>query len=141
MGGHIVYQEDKNTQVEVDLQLNSLKEVKFEHIPVVKEFPDVFPQELPGMPLDMEIEFTIDLINSGTTPIARPPHKIGPKELVELKEQVDGLVNQRFGVSPLGALVIFVDKRDRRRRMCGDCRNLNNVTIKQIPTTKNSRFV
>ena len=72
------------------MELNSLKEVKIEEIPVVNEFQDVFPKELPGMPPDREIEFTIDLI-PGTAPIAQPPYKMGPKELVELKAQIDEL--------------------------------------------------
>jgi hypothetical protein len=84
-GGRIVYQGDKHTQIEAELQLNSMKEVKIEAIPIVKEFKDEFPKELPGMPPDREIEFTIDLI-PGTTPIAQAPHKMGPKELKELKE-------------------------------------------------------
>jgi hypothetical protein len=61
-----------------------MKVVKLEDIPIVKDFKDVFPAELPGMPPDREIEFTIDLI-PGTAPIARPPYKMGPKELDELK--------------------------------------------------------
>jgi hypothetical protein len=59
--------------------------VKIEDILVVNEFQDVFPKELPGMPPDREIEFTIDLI-PGTTPIVQPPYKMGSKELVELKK-------------------------------------------------------
>ena len=86
--GRIVYQGDKYTHIEVELQLNSLKEAKMEEIPIVKDFQDVFPKELPGMPPDREIEFTIDLI-PGTSPIAQAPYKMGPKELVELKEQID----------------------------------------------------
>ncbi|KAK1620362.1 hypothetical protein QYE76_025879 [Lolium multiflorum] len=132
MGGQIVFQGDKYTQLEIGLELNNLKEVKIEDIPVVNEFPDVFPKELPGMPPDREIEFTIDLI-PGTTPIAQPPYKMGPKELVELKAQIDELEQKGFiqeSVSPWGTLVIFVDKRDGGKRMCGDYRNLNNVTIK-----------
>ncbi|KAK1653337.1 hypothetical protein QYE76_071142 [Lolium multiflorum] len=128
----IVFQGDKYTQLEIGLELNSLKEVKIEDIPVVNEFQDVFPKELPGMPPDREIEFTIDLI-PGTAPIAQPPYKMGPKELVELKAQIDELEQKGFiqeSVSPWGTPVIFVDKRDGGRRMCGDYRNLNNVTIK-----------
>ncbi|KAK1684707.1 hypothetical protein QYE76_045555 [Lolium multiflorum] len=109
-----------------------MKEVKLEDIPVVNEFQDVFPAELPGMPPDREIEFTIDLI-PGTAPIAKAPYKMGPKELKELKEQLDDLEQKGFiqeSVSPWGSPVIFVDKRDGGRRMCGDYRNLNNVTIK-----------
>ncbi|KAK1620910.1 hypothetical protein QYE76_026427 [Lolium multiflorum] len=131
-GSRMIYQGDKHTQIEVELQLNSMKEVKLEEIPVVNEFQDVFPAELPGMPPDREIEFTIDLI-PGTTPIAKAPYKMGPKELKELKEQLDDLEQKGFiqeSVSPWGSPVIFVDKRDGGRRMCGDYRNLNNVTIK-----------
>jgi hypothetical protein len=84
-GGRIVYQGDKYTQIEAELQLNAMKEVKIEEMPIVKEFKDVFPKELPRMPPDREIEFTIDLI-PGTTPIAQAPYKMGPKELKELKE-------------------------------------------------------
>jgi hypothetical protein len=84
-GGRIVYQGDQHVHIEVQLQLNALKESRLEDIPVVNEFQDVFPQELPGMPLDREIEFTIDLI-LGTSPIAQAPYKMGSKELVELKE-------------------------------------------------------
>jgi hypothetical protein len=84
-GGRIVYQGDKHAHIEVQLQLNTLKEAKLEDIPVVNELQDVFPQELPGMPPDREIEFTIDLI-PGTAPISQAPYKMGPKELVELKE-------------------------------------------------------
>ncbi|KAK1648347.1 hypothetical protein QYE76_066152 [Lolium multiflorum] len=132
IGGQIVFQGDKYTQLEIGLELNSLKEVKIEDIPVVNEFQDVFPKELPGMPPDREIEFTIDLI-PGTSPIAQPPYKMGPKELVELKAQIDELEQKGFiqeSVSPWGTPVIFVDKRDGGKRMCGDYRNLNNVTIK-----------
>jgi hypothetical protein len=56
---------------------------------------DVFPQELPGMPPDREIEFTIDL-KPGTPPISQAPYKMGPKELKELKEQLDELESKGF---------------------------------------------
>ncbi|KAK1608773.1 hypothetical protein QYE76_032446 [Lolium multiflorum] len=131
-GGRIIYQGEKHTQIEVELKLNSMKEVKLEDILIVNEFQYVFPKELPGMPPDREIEFTIDLI-PGTAPIAKAPYKMGPKELKELKEQLDDLEQKGFiqeSISPWGSPVIFVDKRDGGRRMCGDYRNLNNVTIK-----------
>jgi hypothetical protein len=131
-GGRTVYQGDRHAHIEVQLQLNTLKEAKLEDIPVVNEFQDVFPKELPGIPPDREIEFTIDLI-PGTAPIAQAPYKMGPKELVELKEQLDELEQKGFiqeSISPWGTPVIFVDKRDGGHRMCGDYRNLNNVTIK-----------
>jgi hypothetical protein len=90
------------------LQLNTLKEAKLEGIPVVNEFQDVFPWELPGMPPDREIEFTIDLI-PGTAPIAQAPYKMGPKELVDLKEQLDELEQKGFiqeSISPWRTPVI-----------------------------------
>ena len=119
-GGRVAYQADKHTHVEVELQLNTLVEATLEDIPVVNEFLDVFPQELPGMPPDREIEFTIDL-KPGTSPIAQASYKMGPKELKELKEQLDELERKGFireSVSPWGSPVIFVDKRDGGRRMC-----------------------
>ncbi|KAK1678410.1 hypothetical protein QYE76_039258 [Lolium multiflorum] len=94
-GSRMIYQGDKHTQIEVELQLNSMKEVRLEDIPVVNEFQDVFPKELPGMPPDREIEFTIDLI-PGTASIAKAPYKMGPKELKELKEQLDDLEHKGF---------------------------------------------
>jgi hypothetical protein len=130
-GGRITYQADKHTHVEIGIQLNTLKEAKLEDIPVVNEFMDVFPQELPGMPPDREIEFTIDL-KPCIASISQAPYKMGPKELKELKEQLDELETKGFiqeSISPWGSPVIFVDKRDGGRRMCGDFRNLNNVTI------------
>jgi hypothetical protein len=117
--------------MEVELQLNSLKEVKIKDIPVVREFQDVFPKELPEMPPDREIKFTIDLI-PGIAPIAQAPYKMGPKELEELKAQIDELEEKGFireSISPWGTPVISVDKRDGGRRMCGDYRNLNNTNI------------
>jgi hypothetical protein len=131
-GGRIVYEGNRHAHIEVQLQLNTLKEAKLEDIPVVNEFQGVFPKELPGMPPDREIEFTIDLI-SGTTPIAQALYKMGPKELVGLKEKLDELEQKGFiqeSISPWGTPVIFVDKRDRGCKMCGDYRNLSNVTIK-----------
>jgi hypothetical protein len=121
-GRRVVYEGDKHTRLEVEQQLNSLKEVKLEEILVVKEFQDVFPKELPGMPPDRGIEFIIDLI-PGTSPIAQPPYRMSPKELVELKAQLDELEEKGFireSISPWGTPLIFVDKRDGGRRMCGD---------------------
>jgi hypothetical protein len=128
----VVYQGDRNARLEAELQLNALKENIIEDIPMVREFRDVFPQELLGMPPDREIEFTIYLI-PGTSPTAQAPYKMGPKELVELKAQLDELEEKGFireSIYHWGTLIIFVDKRGGGRRMCRDYRNLNNVTIK-----------
>jgi hypothetical protein len=99
---------------------------------VVCEYPDVFPKELPGMPPDRDIEFSIDLL-PGTTPISKRPYRMDVKNLVELRKQIEELLEKVFilpSSSPWGALVIFVNKKDGSRRMCVDYRSLNEVTIK-----------
>ena len=105
---------------------------KLEDIPIVREFPDVFPDDLPGMPPDRDIEFTIDTI-PGTTPISIPPYRMAPVELKELKKQLIELLEKGFirpSVSPWGAPVLFVKKKDGTMRLCIDYRKLNQVTIK-----------
>ena len=68
--------------------VDTRKEVlKLDDIPVVREFPDVFPEDLPGIPIDREIEFSIDLL-PGTSPISKAPYRMAPTELKELKEQL-----------------------------------------------------
>jgi hypothetical protein len=99
---------------------------------VVDDFPDVFPDDLPGMPPDRDIEFIIDLL-PGTAPIAKRPYRMGVDELEELKKQLKELQDKGFirpSSSPWGAPVIFVDKKDGTQRMCVDYRSLNEVTIK-----------
>ncbi|XP_070010240.1 uncharacterized protein [Nicotiana sylvestris] len=102
-----------------------------EFVPVVNEFPDIFPDELPGIPPDTEIDFGIDVI-PGTQPISIPPYRMALIELKELKEQLKDLLEKDFiqpSVSPWGAPVFFVRKKDRSLRMCIDYRQLNKVTI------------
>ena len=82
--------------------------------PVVDEFPDVFPNDLPGMASERDIEFIIELL-PGTAPIAKRPYRMGVNELEELKKQIKELHEKGFihpSSSPWGALVIFVDKKD-----------------------------
>ena len=98
----------------------------------MEEFPDVFPDDLPGMPPDRDIEFIIELL-PGTAPIAKRPYRMGVNELEELKKQLKELSDKGFirpSASPWGAPVIFVDKKDGTQRMCVDYRSLNEVTIK-----------
>ena len=66
-------------------KVNSLKGVSLDSVPIVKEYPDVFPEELPGMPPDRDVEFLIDLL-AGTGPIAKSPYKMSVDELKELKK-------------------------------------------------------
>ena len=101
-------------------------------IRIVGEFPDVFPEELPGMPPDRDIEFVIDLV-PGTAPIYKRPYKMDANQLAELKEQLQELLDKGFirpSSSPWGAPVIFVPKKDGTQRLCVDYRALNDVTIK-----------
>jgi hypothetical protein len=101
-------------------------------IPVACEFPDVFLEDLPGMPSDRDIEFTIELEPS-TTPIFRWPYKMTPKELAELKIQLKELLDKGFiypSSSPWGCPALFVEKKDQSLRLCVDYWPLNAVTIK-----------
>jgi hypothetical protein len=113
----------------VDLQK---KELEIVDIPVVREFPDVFPEDLPGLPPDREVEFSIDLV-PGTAPISKAPYRMAPAELKELKGQLEELLDKGFihpSASPWGAPVLFVKKEDGSMRLCIDYRELNRVTIK-----------
>jgi hypothetical protein len=103
-----------------------------ESISVVEEFMDVFPEELPGMPPEREVEFYIDLI-PGTAPIAKRPYRMAPTEFAELKLRIADLQQKGYihpSSSPWGAPVLFVSKKDGSMRMCIDYRSLNEVTIK-----------
>src|SRR3954463_4712229 len=113
-------------------KLNSLKGVSMDSVPIVSEYPDVFPEELPGMPPDRDVEFLIDLV-PGSGPIAKRPYKISVDELKELKKQLGEQLQKGFiqpSSSSWGALVLFVEKKDRSQRLCIDYRSLNEVTIK-----------
>ena len=101
-------------------------------IRVVSEFPDVFPDDLPGMPPERDIEFFIDLL-PGTAPISKQPYRMPPNELKELKKQLQTLLDKGFirsSSSPWGCPALFVKKKDGSLRMCVDYRPLNEVTIK-----------
>jgi len=110
----------------------NVKGKELKEIPVVSEYPDVFPEDLPGQPPDREVEFRIHLI-PGTSPIAKSPYRLAPTEMQELKKQLDELLEKGFirpSSSPWGAPVLFVKKKDGSMRMCIDYRELNKVTIK-----------
>ncbi|KAL4026381.1 hypothetical protein IC575_014810 [Cucumis melo] len=109
---------------EVDVSLSSE--------PVVRDYPDVFPEELPGLPPHREVEFAIEL-EPGTVPISRAPYRMAPAELKELKVQLQELLDKGFirpSVSPWGAPILFVNKKDGSMRLCIDYRELNKVTVK-----------
>jgi hypothetical protein len=105
---------------------------KIQDIPVLCEFPDVFPEDLPGLPPERDVEFVIKL-KPGTAPISRRSYRMPPNELAELKTQLQDLLEKGFirpSSSPWGCLAIFVKKKDQTLRMCVDYRPLNEVTIK-----------
>ncbi|CAL9019118.1 unnamed protein product, partial [Prunus brigantina] len=106
--------------------------MNLEDIPVVCEFSDVFPDDLPGLPPQRETEFTIELL-PGTNPIHQAPYRMAPAELRELKTQLQELVDLGFirpSVSSRGAPVLFVKKKDGSMRLCIDYRQLNKVTVR-----------
>ena len=110
-----------------DVVDKSIRDVK-----VVKEFGDVFPKDLSDLPPDREIEFSIDMLLR-TSPVSMAPYKMAPAELSELKKQLTKLLEKGFirpSVSPWGAPVLFVKKKDGSMRLCIDYRKLNQVTIK-----------
>jgi hypothetical protein len=103
-----------------------------EDISVAGEFPDVFPEDLPGMPPDRDVEFIIEL-QPGTAPISRRPYKMTLKELAELKVQLNELLDKGYirpSSSPWGCPALFVKKKDQFLRLCVDYRHLNVVIIK-----------
>ena len=85
-----------------------------DEIPIVREFKDVFPDDITGLPLDREVEFTIDFI-PGTEPISIPPYRMAPADLRELKAQLEELLSKgfiRLSISPWGSPVLFMKKKD-----------------------------
>jgi hypothetical protein len=109
-----------------------LTELSLKKIPVVCEYADVFPDELPGMPPDRDIEFAIEL-QPGTTPISKRPYRMLPAELAELKKQLQDLLDKGFirpSTSPWGCPALFVKKKDESLSLCIDYHPLNAVTIK-----------
>ena len=107
-------------------------------IPVVCEFPDVFPDELPSLPPDRGVEFKIELVPS-TTPMSRRPYRMPPNQLAELKIQLQELLEKGLiqpSSSPWGILALFVKKKDKSLWMCVDYRPLE-----QVPFTRHRYLI
>jgi hypothetical protein len=106
--------------------------IKLRDIPIVCEYPDIFPDDLPGMPPDRDIEFVLEL-QPGTAPISKRPYRMPPNELAELKIQLQDLLDKGFirpSASPWGCPALFVKKKDSSLRLCVDYHPLNAVAIK-----------
>ena len=111
---------------------SKIGQIDSEKIPVVREFLDVFPEELPSIPLEREVDLSIEIVPR-TVPMSRAPYRMALKELKELKSQLQELMDKEFirpSVSPWGALVLFVKKKDGTIRMCIDYWKINKVTMK-----------
>ncbi|KAJ9544711.1 hypothetical protein OSB04_024418 [Centaurea solstitialis] len=115
----------------IDTRLDSNQRTVGE-VPVVRDFPDVFPDDLPGIPPERQVEFRIDLV-PGAAPVAKAPYRLAPPEMKELYDQLQELLEKGFirpSCSPWGAPILFVKKKDGSQRMCIDYRELNKLTVK-----------
>ncbi|GJX69206.1 putative reverse transcriptase domain-containing protein, partial [Tanacetum coccineum] len=108
------------------------KEKRLEDVSTVRDFPEVFPEDLPGLPPKQQVEFQIDLV-PGAAPVAQAPYRLAPSEMEELSTQLQELSDKGFirpSSSPWGAPVLFVKKKDDSFRMCIDYHELNKLTVK-----------
>ncbi|GKB28609.1 putative reverse transcriptase domain-containing protein [Tanacetum coccineum] len=114
---------------------------RLEDVPIVREFPEVFLEDLPGLPPARQVEFQIDLV-LGAAPVAPAPYQLAPAKMQELSTQLQELSEKGFirpSSSPWGALVLFVKKKDGSFRMCIDYRELNKLTVKnRYPLLRNN---
>lgn len=102
------------------------------NLQVLYDFPNVFPNDISGLPLEREVEFAIDLV-PGTRTISMVPYIMSQSELSELKKQLEEFLEKRFirpSVSGWGALVLLIKKKDGSMRLCVDYCQLNKVKIK-----------
>nr|GEW96496.1 putative reverse transcriptase domain-containing protein [Tanacetum cinerariifolium] len=114
------------------ISCSKVQEYKVKHVPIVQDFPEVFLENLPGLPPARLVEFQIDLIPRAA-PVARAPYRLAPSEMKELSEQLQEHSDKGFirpTSSPWGALVLFIKQKDGSFRMCIDYRELNKLTVK-----------
>nr|GEV69811.1 putative reverse transcriptase domain-containing protein [Tanacetum cinerariifolium] len=115
------------------------EEKLLEDVPIVREFLEIFPDDLPELPPTRQVEFQIDLV-PGAALVARAPYQLAPAEMQELSTQLQELSDKGFirpSSSPWGAPVLFVKKKDGSLRMCIDYRKLNKLTVKnQYPLSR-----
>ncbi|GJV10636.1 putative reverse transcriptase domain-containing protein [Tanacetum coccineum] len=119
-------------QISTKKEEDKSKGKQLKGVPIVRDFPEVFPKDLSGLPPTRPVEFQIDLI-PGAAPVARAPYRLAPSEMKELLEQLQELSDKgsiRPSSSPWGAPVLFVKKKDGSFRMCIDYRELNKLTVK-----------
>ncbi|GKC69892.1 putative reverse transcriptase domain-containing protein [Tanacetum coccineum] len=105
---------------------------RLEDMSIVRDFPEVFPEDLPGIPPARQVEFQIDFV-PGAAPVAWAPYQLAPSKMKELAEQLQELYDKGFtrpSSSPWGAPILFIKKKDRSFRMCIDYRELHKLTVK-----------
>jgi hypothetical protein len=106
----------------IKTSLHHVVELKLENIHVVQEFPDVFPDDIPGMPPKRATVFKTELQPS-TAPIAKALYKMSPVEMKELKIQLQGLLDKGYirpSTSPWGCSTLFMEKKDKELCLCVD---------------------
>ncbi|GKC03441.1 putative reverse transcriptase domain-containing protein [Tanacetum coccineum] len=121
-----------NTIISAKKEEDKSEGKQLKDVPIVRYFPEVFPEDLPGLPPTRPVEFQIDLI-PGAAPVARAPYRLEPSEMKELSEQLQEISDKGFirpSSSPWGAPVLFVKKKDGSFRMCIYYRELNKLTVK-----------
>ncbi|GJW37044.1 putative reverse transcriptase domain-containing protein [Tanacetum coccineum] len=119
-------------QVTMKENKDKSKEKRLEDVPTVRDFPEVFPEDLPGLTPIRQVEFQIDLV-PGAAPVARAPYRLAPSEMEELSTQLQELSDKGFirpSSSPWGAPVLFIKKKDGSFQMCIDYRELNKLNVK-----------
>ncbi|GJQ93553.1 putative reverse transcriptase domain-containing protein [Tanacetum coccineum] len=119
-------------QISAKKEEDKSKGKQLKDIPIIQDFLEVFPEDLPGLPPARPVEFLIDLI-PGAAPVAQAPYRLAPSEMKELSEQLQELSNKGFirpSSSPWGAPVLFIKKKDGSFRMCIDYRELNKLIVK-----------
>ncbi|GKG21088.1 hypothetical protein Tco_0383683, partial [Tanacetum coccineum] len=105
---------------------------RLDNVPIIRDFPKVFLEDLPGLPSTRQVEFQIDLI-LGAASVAQAPYRLAPSEMKELLEQLKELSYKGFirpSSLPWGAAVLFVKKKDGSFRMCIKYQELNKLTVK-----------
>nr|GEY52370.1 putative reverse transcriptase domain-containing protein [Tanacetum cinerariifolium]GEZ22984.1 putative reverse transcriptase domain-containing protein [Tanacetum cinerariifolium] len=111
---------------------DKLEKKRLEDVLIVRDFPEVFLEDLSGLPLTRQVEFQISLI-PGAAPVARAPYRLAPYEIKELSDQLKELSDKGFirpSSSPWGAPGLFSKKKDGSFQMCIDYRELNKLTVK-----------
>ncbi|GJX17949.1 putative reverse transcriptase domain-containing protein [Tanacetum coccineum] len=128
----VIVCDEKLVRISAKKEEDKSKGKQLKDVPFVRDFPKVFPEDLPGLPSARPVKFQIDLI-PGDAPVARAPYRLAPSKMKELSEQLQELSDKGFirpSSSHWGAPFLFVKKKDGSFRMCIDYRELNKLIVK-----------